>query len=388
MDPKPITTEPTSSTSDQNVIHHDDASHGAVGHGAGGNVSRPRLIAIAGAAAIVVIGSAGYVFGYYLPNKPENIYKSALVKTGDGYDSFVNYINDKELTSKYKTVSFDGDMNIDSAGSEVSSTFQGKMDENNSTFSGEVDLGVAKIELDGVVKDVSGSESPDVYMKVKGIEGLGANFGMPAMDTLDSQWISVDHSIIERLVNQASSASGVDVTSSVSMPSQTDVADAARAVGAVSKKYLFTTDPANEVFKMKEYVGKETVDGKATNHYKVNVDKAHLKSFAKELGKALDKSKLNDWAKDSSGKSLSKLIDTDGMADSADGIKDGDTFDVWVNTSTKLVHKVRFTDSSNKSNYMDLGFNYSGGDEKLFFINFHAEDDTESDVRLNMSVNT
>jgi hypothetical protein len=44
-----------------------------------------------------------------------------------------------------------------------------------------------------------------------------------------------------------------------------------------------------------------------------------------------------------------------------DGIKDTDTFDMWVDKKTKLISKVRVYDRDNKKDYIEFGQNFAGG---------------------------
>lgn len=350
------------------------------GSGQGGTArpmpSRKRLYAIAGAATVLVLATGGYVLGYYLPNKPSNVYKTALTNTADGYDQLVSYAGNEQVAKKFQNTEFEGAYKVEGAGLSTDGTFSGHSDKANATFSGDLGLGTTRVKLDTIVKDVPNSESPDAYLKVSGIKGLGSQAGVPALDTLDNQWVSVDHTFFDNLTQQAQQAQGLQSSGSMTPPSQKDVVAAAKAVGEQSRKYLFNTDKATAVFKMDSFVGKETVDGKQTNHYKVTANKDHLKTYLKELGKALDKTKLGDWAKKTYNRPLSEVIDTEGMAKSADGIKSGDTFDLWVNTKTKLVHKVRFSDTKDpKSNYIELGLNSNGGAEKPLFLNFRSNQD-------------
>ena len=394
MDNKPPYTPPTPQNNPAphggNNVIYSSAPNGVVTNGMPKRPSKGRLFAIAGAAAVVVLGTAGYVFGFYIPNKPENVFNTALTNTGKGYDQLVDYLDDKELESKFKSASTEGTFKLESADFSTDGKFKAANDEKNATFSGDVGLGTTRLTIDGVAKDVDNSESPDLYLKLGGIKGLGEGFGMPELDTLDNQWITLDHSLIDSYVNMAESAGGLEATDQMKAPTQEQAADGARVLGEVSKKYLFTDDEANAVFEMKKYIGKETVDGKETNHYDVKVNKAHLKAYYKELGEQLDKSKLNAWAKDAYDKDLSKLIDSEGMQKSVDDIKDTDTFGMWVNTETKLVHKVRFSESKNAAeNYMEVGLNYAGGDEKPLFLNFRSnQDGSDTSGSITFNINT
>jgi hypothetical protein len=365
------------------------------GSGPGGTAkhtpSRGKLFAIAGAAAVLVLGGGGYVLGYYIPNRPANVYKAALTNTGDGYDQLAKYAQDKDIAKKLQNTEVTGSYKVETDSASTDGSFKAHVDDKNATFSGDIGLGTARMTVDGVVKDAENSDSPDLYMKVGGIKGLGAQFGVPALDTLDGQWITVDHSLIENLSKQIESSQGLDSKgSTMTAPKEEDAVEASKVIGDVSKKYLFTSNKDNAVLQMDSFVGKETVDGKPTNHYKVKANKEHLKAYLKELGKGLDGIKLNDWAKTNYDKSLSELINIDQMVKQADRINSSDTFDLWVNTDTKMIHKVRFADKKDAAkNFMELGLNYSSGAEKPFFINFASDQDgTTTTGKLDMTLNT
>ena len=365
------------------------------GSGPGGTVrhtpSRGKLLAIAGAASVLVLGGGGYVLGYYIPNRPANVYKAALTNTGEGYDQLTKYAQDKDVAKKLQNTEVSGSYKVETDGASTDGKFKAHVDDKNATFSGDIGLGTTRMTVDGVVKDADNSDSPDLYMKVGGIKGLGAQFGMPALDTLDSQWITIDHSLIDNLSKQVESSQGLNSTSNtMAAPKEEDAVAASKVIGDVSKKYLFTSNKDNAVLEMDSFVGKETVDGKPTNHYKVKANKDHLKAYLKELGKGLDSTNLNDWAKANYDKSISELVNVDEMVKQVDKINSGDTFDLWVNTDTKMIHKVRFADKKDAAkNFMELGLNYSSGAEKPFFINFASDQDgTTTAGKLGMTLNT
>ncbi|HSD55777.1 MAG TPA: hypothetical protein VLA92_01345 [Candidatus Saccharimonadales bacterium] len=364
------------------------------GSGPGGTAkhmpSRAKLLAIAGIATVLVLGGGGYVLGYYIPNRPVNVYKSALTNTGEGYDQLAEYAQGKDVAKKFQNTEATGNYKLETDGMTTDGTFKAHVDEKNATFSGDLGLGITRMTVDGVVKDVDNSNSPDVFLKVGGIKGMGAQMGMPEMDTLDNQWVTVDHTLIDNFSKQLESSQGLESSNKMTTPTEEDAVEASKIIGDVSKKYLFTNNKDNAVLEMDSFVGKETQDGKPTNHYKVKANKEHLKAYIKELGAELDKTKLNDWAKDSYGKSISQVINVDEMTKQADKIKSGDTFDVWVNTDTKVIHKVRFADKQNADkNFMEFGLNYASGAEKPFFINMASDTDgTTTTGKIGITLNT
>jgi hypothetical protein len=338
--------------------------------------SRKRLLILVGAATVLVLATGVYAFGFYLPNRPANIFKVALTNTADGYDQLAQYVSTTRQNKTFRNAQIDGTYKIDSSVFSTDGSFSEHNDGKNASFSGDIGLATTRLQFNGIVKGVPGTQTPDAYLKVSGIKGLGAQFGMPALDGLDGQWIDIDHTFFDNLLKQARSVSGNSGTLYPTTPSGQDLTDATKVLGDQSRKYLFSTDSSTAVFAMNSFVGKETVDGKTTNHYKVTVNKDHLKTYLSQLGRALDNTKLNSWAKANYNKSLSGVLDLQGMTKSADSIKAGDTFDLWVNTHTKLVHKIRISDKQDPTNnYFELGLNYNGGHEKPLFFNAHTKQD-------------
>jgi len=74
-----------------------------------------------------------------------------------------------------------------------------------------------------------------------------------------------------------------------------------------------------------------------------------------------------------------------------DKIKDSSTADVWVDTHTKLIHKVRFSDSASKDTFFDLNQDYQGGSTIPLSVNFTTKDgeDVETgNIKINLDTNT
>jgi hypothetical protein len=339
---------------------------------------RKKVLIGAGVAAAVVLGAAGYVFGYYLPNQPSNVYGRALSNTSKGYDKLIEYTGDKALAKKFETVAMSGKMSVAGEGLSGDGSFTGKADnKGNGTLSGDFGMSGIRLNFEGLMKDVESSESPDVYFKIKGLKGIDQLAGT-TLEQFDDKWVFLDHTFFDTYAQQAVGEKSAQLTA----PTQEQVMDAAKKVGEVNKRYLFTDDESKAVFKMKEYKGREAVDGKDTMHYVVEADKDRLKTYVDELGKALDSSKLNDWATDSYKKKLSEVVEVNQLKDEVSDIKDN-TFDMWVNTKTKMIHKIRMQSAADK--YTEIGLNYDGGDEYPFFI---SSKEGKEDYKLTLALNT
>ncbi|MEK7152362.1 MAG: hypothetical protein AAB834_00295, partial [Patescibacteria group bacterium] len=55
----------------------------------------------------------------------------------------------------------------------------------------------------------------------------------------------------------------------------------------------------------------------------------------------------------------------------------------------KLVHKVRFSEKTDPAkNYFEMGLNYSGGDEKPFFVTLRTSDGSDVTAGFTVTLNT
>jgi hypothetical protein len=323
---------------------------------------------IAVVSALLLIGlCSGYVFAYYIPNRPGNVWNAALVNTGKAYDTMTQYAT--ATAKSVKGVDIQGSYKI--KGAIVSDgTFTGKSLGSEGQFNGSISGAGLKINYD-VRSLKSTGDTPDLYLKVSGIQGLGDLFGsgdptlVQALSGLDNQWYVVDHTLTEQIAS-SSAGSGSNATTAYSAKNFDSLM---KAVGEPSKTYLFTDKADKAVFVNKSIVGAEKRDGRSVYHYKAGVDKTHLKTYLKALCTGLEKDTL--------GKQLleNQLVTTncDDFAKRADSIDATQTADVWVDKGTKLVNAVRFTDKNQSANFTEISQNYQGGVEYPFGLKFQTK---------------
>ena len=331
-----------------------------------------------GIAAIVVLLAAGYVFGMYLPNRPSAVYSKGLTNTGKAVDSLVDYTNNVSKMN-YKSYGVDGTVKVASSSGSFDGTLKGAFDVHaNGNLTVDVDALGQKVNAEIRSVHVNGNASPDVYVKISGVKSYLDSFGASSLDSLDGQWVAVDHTLIDTV---AANYSQSKTSATTSLPTSDQVHDALVKVQNVNKQYVFTTDQSKAVFKQDKYVGKETKDGRNVYHYKVSANKANMKAYGSALKSALDSSSLNDWYKKAnSGKNLSSSFDTSSL----NSTSANSTFDMWIDTKTKLVHAVQFADSSDPSSTLTLAQNYTGGDEYPFELS-SADKTTKADLKLTIN---
>lgn len=333
--------------------------------------SKRWVLPVALAVAAVVL-AGGYTFAFYLPNRPSAIYKSSLHRTGDAIDALTHYSNGL-VQKHYKSYGVNGSMHVKSGSSSFDATLTGNADARaNASMKLDANILGQKIAADLRTVEVANSANPDLYLRLTGIKSALDSYGLNSLDSLDGQWLSMDHSLLNTYATSVShNVAGADATS---MPTGTQVNDALTKVQTVNKQYLFTTDSSRAVLQNKKYVGKETQDGRAVYHYVVGYDKTHMQAYADALGKALDSSSLNNWSKSSnSGKNLSEVANISSLKQSISNAKDDYTFDVWVDAKTKLVHSVRFADPTDASSVLTFSQNYTGGSTYPFALSLKGK---------------
>lgn len=305
---------------------------------------------------VVLLLAAGYVFGFYLPNTPGNVYKKSLSNTAAGYDRLVDYAQ-SQSQKQYKGFKGSGNFKINGSGVAGDGTITGQSDGKNATYEVKADIMGQKFTVNGRAITASGQTSPDMYFQVTGIKNMLDSYGLESLDSLDGQWLLVDHTLLD---SAASSATGENDTK-LSMPTSKQVQDALTKVGTVNRDYLFSTDKDTAVLTNNKFLGKSTKDGRQVYGYEVGYDKAHLKAYVTALGKALDSSELNTWAKQANdGKNISEAIDLKSLQSEIDGLKGTETFHMYTDAKTKLISRLEFTDKSDNSTFF-ITQGYTGG---------------------------
>jgi hypothetical protein len=341
------------------------------------------LIPVA-AGTLIALLAGGYVFGIYLPNRPENAYKIGMKLTGIATDRVINYTKERK---KYASSSIDATASVKQAGGSFDMAIKGESSETAGIATVDANITGQKINAELRVADAAQSENPDVYLKLTGVTPFLQQMSAdPKLAQLDGKWIAIDHTIIDTYQKQIEAQSGASIKE---MPTADQVNDAVAKVQQVNKDYLFTTNKDKAVLQYKEYVGKDTRNNRAAFHYKTGYDKAHLKEYVKAVGKALDSSKLNDWSKkQADGKNLSALFQLSSLEDTVEKTKGDETFDLYVDQGTKLIQSVVFTDKKSDGGTFTIAQNYTGGDKYPFEISAKGSGSNKIAMVLGATVDT
>lgn len=339
--------------------------------------------ALAGGALLTLL-TVGYVFGLYLPNKPEAVFSKSLSQSGLALDKLIEYTQEQQKNPA-KSASLDGSVNVKAAEASFDMTMKGKSSANEADITMDANFMGQKLKADLRMLDAEGSDNPDLYFKVEGAKGMIEEFGGDASQIApyENKWIAVDHTILDTLTSQAAG------TSLSTNPTTEQLNDALSKVQQVNREYLFTDDASKSVVLYKSFEGKTTKDGRDVNHYKVSYSKDNLKSYVKALIRALDESKLNEWYKEQSGESFSKSMQLESLEGSIKDAKDGYVFDMYVDTKTKLMHSLVFTNPDNSKESLTLYQKYNGGSAYPLGLKFVSdEEDSKTAFDLGITANT
>ncbi len=337
--------------------------------------SKKTKLLIAVIAALLVLGGGGVgaYFTLYVPNKPENIWKSAMINSGKVYDEAVTFAT-KERTDKAMKIegSYDLDGAIESDG-KVNGEWKGF----DGKVNGEVSASGIKVGFD--VRTIKANdESADLYFKLTGLQGLksligGGNEIGSMLDGVNDQWFVVDHTLFEQLA-----AGGTEEKFTTK-----DYRELLQKTNAPTKEYLLSPDPQKAVFFVKEQIGSENKEGRDTYKYKVGYNNENFGKYVEALCNAVKDDKIGKTLLENEKKSCTDLGKEAAKEDT------DQTAEVWVDKRTKLPHVVRISDPENSENWIELGQDYQGGDEFPMSIKFKGkEKNQEIEADIKSVVNT
>ncbi|TAH33451.1 hypothetical protein EYC59_04955 [Candidatus Saccharibacteria bacterium] len=335
----------------------------------------------------MVLLATGAVFGLYLPNTPDNVWKSGINQTGDALEKVVTTATEPSKLDSYKSSEISGTADVTYDSQNFTGEFTSKFDQSTSDSGLEVNFKdgsgkAAKVTAKLLTTLAKDSNYPDIYLQVTGMKALGLDSFIPSLTTYDGKWILIDSKYLESV--GATYLSGSD--NNQKQVTSTDIAAAAQAAAKVTNEYLLTTDSEKAVLTQESFVGKETIGEVKTYHYKVSLNQDHATDYCVALGNAMlstEAYKKISGATDKEIANTKKELGSSCKDSIKDELKSSDTFDLWIDKSYKLVYKVRVTDS--KGSYGEVGQRYMGGNNLTLFSNIH---DTERKADSKITVGT
>lgn len=310
--------------------------------------------------------TATYVFAYYLPNRPENVYQAALVNSARGVDSMEHYLtNDQTGLLTKSGAAIKGNFAYKSEDLAVDGSLTSRFNDGNSTTTLKAGVNGARFQADILTEAERPTATPDIYFKIDGITGLSALLGTGQnFDALNNRWIFVDHTLLDNLTSQAEEAKDRPA-----VPTKEQYKSGVTAAARVTKEYIFTSDKSKSMVTMRSFVGKTTEKGHALNRYKVSVNKAHAKAYFAALGSELDASAFGQWYEKAMEEKLSQSTTMKEARDWADKIDEARTYDLYVDTKTKVIYKLH-VDSAGEETPGWFEISLDAKDDKILPFSF------------------
>lgn len=286
------------------------------------NKKKKLKYAISAGIIILVLfgGSALAYYTYYLPNRPDNIIKDALVNMVYG-----NKLNSAHIDAKFQTTD-----------RQTKQTFSG-------TLSGDVGKGGQfdiTANVDAIITQVSAelksTDGKNVYIKVGGLNGLSQLLSgsytknstansitsslSPLLSSINNQWFEINQSLISQEVP------GLN-TSTMQTPTQADVSK----LEQLYQQHQFLV--------VKQTFADQTISGYPSYHYTIIVSASQIKAFLTAVDNAHIKSLSQETSEISS---LSNMVGQSNLANYPIGI--------WISKSNKLVDQLSIFTSDSSGN--------------------------------------
>lgn len=348
--------------------------------------SKKGLFAVLAAVIVLLAGTGAYALFFYLPNRPENVWKTGLDRSGDVLEELTTKAATAEQVEKLERSEFTGSVSVESENAGgFNADLNVKFDalkviaEGNlkTDLTGQEDI---NIMLDLLSEAAEGSRFPDMYFRISGIRDLGPSLSLwsPVVE-YDGKWIAISSEFLEK---QAGSGLGGTPKENEEVTAQ-EISEAVGVVTETSREYIFTSDPEKAVLELKRFVGKEDVEGVDSYHYRAAINQDNAVEFCEVLTERVMRTEA---AKKLAGDLTDEEIEQQ-KADCGEARQDADDeFGVWVDSKYKLINRLRFYDED-ETHYFDIGQNYTGGDEVPFYVDFSKSYEGLTEGRVTITAN-
>lgn len=356
-----------------------------------GGAKRKKMLLFGAAGAAVLLLSGAAVFGMYLPNRPENVWKNGLGRSGKALSALVEKAADKKTIETFQNskMSLTADLTWGETTGKL--RWDGKSDSKNtngtmtiSSTGGGMDVG-GKFEY--ITNLTETAQLPNLYFKVSELKNIPIEQYEPRLAPYVNKWIFLDSKTLQQYYPEISDGlkdSSKKVTSN-------DVAAAAKTLTETVRDHVLTSDTRKAVIVRKKFVGKEQINGIQAYHFTAGVDAKNAAAYCEVLVRKMTETELfkklaaeTEMSEESKKNSIKECQDSVQRS-----VKESDVFDVWIDAKYKLVHQVRLPEKQGDNTvYAEFGQVYKGGDDLSLFVRYHNGGDSPYDVKSTLDTNT
>lgn len=347
-------------------------------------------------AVVVTILAVGAVFGYYLPNTPARVWSTGMSRSGKALATVVEKAAEPKTIERYAQSKMSLDASLTWGETTAKLTWNGMSDDKNAK--GKLVLSASggsttpaseeyRGTLEYLLQYAETKQLPDLYFKASDLQNISLSDYSPELGAYVNKWIFVSADALKEYYP----GFNADETSKDKRVNSQDLADAAKTLVETAQDYVLTSDGSRAVIVQKNFVGKETVDGVKTYHFKAGINRDNAKKYCEVLVEKIASTSLyKKLADDSVQTENEKKASIRSCQQSVDEtVKDSDVFDVWIHAKYKLVHKVRIpAEQSSDVVYTEIGQNYKGGDTISLFTRYHDGGDNPYDAEWTLETNT
>lgn len=306
-----------------------------------GNNKKRKILLASGLSALVVIGLvSAFMFLWYIPNRPNNVWSTGLSRTGKQFDVLLEKMQDEESIKKLNKSAFTvkGTLTMDAQNYsvDVDSKYDPKNSASTIKVAGNGEQAESNFAIDAEVRTqlVTDAVFPNIYFKLSGFSSLGADTLLPGITQYDNKWIAVEQDFLKSLSEDAGQVNGQENLT------EKDVLSIAADLNSVSKEYVFTDDTSKAVIQQTQFIATEESEGIKANHYKAKINTANARAYCASV---IDKLSQNAAIKKSVNlPEQDYAAQVQNQKDACGEAQISETeFDIWVDKKIKVLHKVR-----------------------------------------------
>lgn len=359
-------------------------------------LNKSKKLPILIGAGLFIVAVAGFVFGYYIPNQPENMYSRAIDRTGSAIDELVLQATEAEQLDQLGRMQLSGNMKYTDDAGTYTADFSSQYESGTSDHSVNVTNKDNREEEEAVfgfsliTDSIDDSRFPDIFFQIRNVEALGLSGFIPGITEYDSQWIEISSQYLEENVGEFLAEAEDEQLEDITLE---DYADAVRVLTQKTTERMFSSGD-DGLLELDEFAGDEEINGMRTYRYSVNINQDNAYEYCEEISRAVvDLDLFNQLSVSLSEDELAEQVEQaiDDCQSSVDDIIEDTDIEMWVDRSTRLIHKFRFSEKDDNQEYLEIGQRFNGGDTiDLFFVSNSGERKTraETATTVNFEDNT
>lgn len=329
------------------------------------NPKRKKLIIITIIALLVILlGLVGYIYGYYIPNKPENVWRTGFDRTAQALDTVSDSLTEKKNVEQISQSTITADYDVRYGESRYEGSLEALFNKSEGTYSVKLknnDSGEKQeFTVDAITHHDTKQAFPEIFFRFNGLAMFGGSDYIDTLLDYENRWIAADKEYFSTFApEEQEEVKKADLT-------YEDYLAFAKAAKSATNEYVFTSNPEKAILVQKSIVGPEKLNDINTYKYKAGLSEHNLQRYCEALLTRLIDTpgfkKLPYIEEDKIGEYKKEVKE---FCSEPMNVKDIE-LDVWVDRKYKLLHQIGYQVKDGP--YIAVGQTYSGGDIFNVFV--------------------